>query len=199
MGEIKGDVAKKNFEEKKDFSFYKQIIDALIDYRSKFNIERIIVASPAFWKEELLKEIRSTDGISEKEIATATCNSSGRTAIEEVLKRTEIKKLLKEERIAKELELIENLLLEIKKEGLFVYGFKETSEASQLGAVKTLLVSDNTIHRTREDGSYELLESIMKNVDRYKGEIHLINSEFGGGKKLDGLGGIGGILRFKTS
>ena len=39
----------------------------------------------------------------------------------------------------------------------------------------------------------------MKIVDKTKGEIEIISSEHEGGKKLDGLGGIAAILRFKLS
>jgi stalled ribosome rescue protein Dom34 len=36
-------------------------------------------------------------------------------------------------------------------------------------------------------------------IGRCKGEIHIISSEFDAGKKLDGLGGIGAILRYKMN
>jgi len=40
---------------------------------------------------------------------------------------------------------------------------------------------------------------MMKIVDQTKGEIHIISSEYEGGRKLDGLGGIGAILRYKLN
>ncbi len=39
----------------------------------------------------------------------------------------------------------------------------------------------------------------MKVVDSTKGEIHIVSTEHEGGKKLDGIGGIAGILRYKLS
>ena len=39
----------------------------------------------------------------------------------------------------------------------------------------------------------------MKIVDSTKGEILIISSENEAGKKLDGLGGIAAILRFKLN
>ena len=39
----------------------------------------------------------------------------------------------------------------------------------------------------------------MRIVDKSKGEIEIISSEHDAGKKLDGLGGIAAILRFKLS
>jgi stalled ribosome rescue protein Dom34 len=51
----------------------------------------------------------------------------------------------------------------------------------------------------REKGKYEVLDKIMKTTEKTKGRIHIINSENSGGKKLDGLGGIAGILRYKLN
>jgi protein pelota len=39
----------------------------------------------------------------------------------------------------------------------------------------------------------------MKTVDNTKGDILIISSEHEAGKKLDGLGGIAAILRFKLN
>ena len=38
----------------------------------------------------------------------------------------------------------------------------------------------------------------MKNVDNTQGEVHVVSSDHEGGKILDGLGGIAGLLRYKT-
>ena len=39
----------------------------------------------------------------------------------------------------------------------------------------------------------------MKTVDSTKGDIIIISSDHEAGKKLDGLGGIAAILRFKLN
>jgi len=43
------------------------------------------------------------------------------------------------------------------------------------------------------------IDELMKTVEKMRGEIHIISGEHDGGKKLDGLGGIGGLLRFRIS
>ena len=50
----------------------------------------------------------------------------------------------------------------------------------------------------RDENSYGRLEAIMKVVEQAKGSITIITSEHDGGKKLDGIGGIGAILRYKV-
>ena len=44
---------------------------------------------------------------------------------------------------------------------------------------------------------YNELDEKMKQVDSLQGEIHIVSSEQEAGKKLDGLGGIAAILRYK--
>ena len=39
----------------------------------------------------------------------------------------------------------------------------------------------------------------MKIVEKQKGEINMISHEHEGGKKLNGLGGIAAILRYRMS
>ncbi|OYT31468.1 hypothetical protein B6U93_03555 [Candidatus Woesearchaeota archaeon ex4484_78] len=134
-----------------------------------------------------------------KKVVFASCSSADESAINEVLKRDEIKTVLKEERVSKELALVENLLSEVSKGGLAVYGFENTRNAVLAGAVKTLLVSDGLINKFREEGVFSKLESLMKSVEKMKGKVFLVSSEHSGGKKLDGLGGVAGLLRFKLS
>jgi len=104
---------------------------------------------------------------------------------------------LHEDRTAKELQIVEELLTQIAKDELGVYGIKETEQAVQAGAVKHLLISDKLIHKAREKGTFERIDALMKMVDSIKAEITVVASENDGGKKLDGLGGIGALLRYK--
>ncbi len=39
----------------------------------------------------------------------------------------------------------------------------------------------------------------MRTIDSMKGQVHIISSEHEGGKKLDGLGGLGALLRYKLN
>ncbi len=134
-----------------------------------------------------------------KKITLATCSCSGKEAIDEVLKRPEVKNVLSQQRLAKELKLVESLLEEISKNNLAVYGLKETEKAVNAGAVEKLLVTDGLIQKTRLSKNYEKIDQMMKNTESMKGSVNIIGSDHDGGKKLDGLGGVGAILRYKLS
>lgn len=197
LAHIEGTVQKKAVEESVKSTFYSEIIKQIEEYSRRYNAERIILASPAFWKEDLLKEMKNPE--LKRKITLATCSSVNRNGIDEVLKRPETVEALKEERAAKEINLVEKALSEISKEGKSAYGLADVENAAFAGAVEDLIVTDSMIKKMREEGNYEQLDSIMKSVDDSKGNISVISSEHEGGKKLDGLGGIAAILRYKIN
>jgi protein pelota len=197
LSSIKGEVAKKEERAATKGGFYQEIIKSLKEYTNRYKINNIIVASPAFWKEDLMKEIKDKE-LKEK-IVLATCSSVGKEAINEVMKRPEMREVLKQVRAAKEIKLVESLLEEISKQDKAAYGIDEVEMAANAGAVMQLLITDSFIAKMREQENYERIDNIMKITDQTKGDISIISSEHEGGKKLDGLGGIGAILRFKIS
>lgn len=197
IGELTGEVQKKAYDYKETKNFYKEVKEALENADKIYRPEHIIVASPAFWKDEVLKEIKDKE--LKKKIVLAVCNTIGKPGIQEVLKREELKTILKEEKIAKETKLVEQILKELSTNGKAVYGIKEVKEAVNIGAVELVLVTDKLIHKTREENTYEELDTILKAVDQQKGSIHIISSEHQAGEQLDGLTGIAAIVRFKIS
>ena len=198
LSKITGDVEKKNITENTPKrNFYLSIIEIIKEYDQRFNFQNIIVASPAFWKEELLKYLKDDD--LKKKIVVATCSSVGENGIDEVLKRDEVKEVLRQDRISKEIKLVEELLKEISKNNLGVYGLNETKNAVQIGALRTLLITDSFIRQKMENNCYKEVDLLLKNTEQMKGDVHIISSEHDGGRKLDGLGGIGGLLRYKLN
>jgi len=200
LGEIEGRVQKKRVEDKtiKEKEFYEELIKKIQGYAKRYDIEYLIIASPAFWKDELYKELKKKDNETAKKVTLATCNASGKNAINEVLKREEVKQVLKHDRIVMETNIVEELLLEIKKGNQAVYGIKQTREAAEAGAIKTLLITNKFLQKMREEEKYKDLEYIMKLTEKNNGNIIIISDEHEGGKKLQGISGIGAILRYKV-
>jgi protein pelota len=192
---IEGDVEKKRTGIKAKTSFYEEIIKLLEQYDERYKLDFIIVASPAFWKEELFKVLKN-DALKKKMIQ-ATSSSVDERAIDEVLKRDEVQTALRQERASKEMIAVEKVLEEISKKGAVVYGVKATEEAAIAGAVATLLVTDTLIQKLRQENNFARVDSIMRTVDKQKGTVIIISGEHIGGKKLDGLGGIAALLRYK--
>lgn len=193
LTKISGDVQKKGFEQQ-THSFYKELNKIILDYDKRFNFENIVISSPAFFKEDFLKEV---DNEIKNKITLATISSVDKSAFNELLKRDEVKEVLKKEKTSKEAKLVEKLMKEISLDGKAVYGLDETSDAANAGAIEELLVSDNLILKMRQEEKYESLDLIMQLVDKNKGKVNIISSDNEAGQQLDGLGGIAGLLRYK--
>jgi len=197
LSEIAGNVAKKAVEKAVAENFYTAIIKQIKEYDLRHKPDRIILASPAFWKEELMKEL--TDEGLRKKIVPATCSIVDRSAVDEVLKRPELKEVLRQERVSKESLAVESLLAEISKSGKAAYGLKDTEKSVESGAVETLLVTDKLIQKARLEQYFGKIDYLMRTSEKLSAKVMILNSENEPGRKLDGLGGIAALLRYKVN
>ncbi len=192
--EIKGDVAKKGLDEKKT-GFYKEIILKMKDYDVKYSFNSIILASPAFWKEYLLKEL--DDDVLRKKITLATCSSIDGSTINEILKRPELTTVLDKDKSSRESSLIEELLGAISKDNA-AYGINDVKSKIDAGNISVLLISENLIRKMRSEKTYGQIDLMMEQAESLNAEIRIISSE-DASKKLDGLSGIACLLRWKEN
>jgi protein pelota len=191
---LKGDVSKKDMEEKKT-NFYQEIYKQILDYNQKYLFDNIVLASPAFWKEYLLKEIK--DDSLKKKIVLATCSSIDDGTIHEVLRRPELKTVLDKDKATRELQIVEELLGDISKDNA-TYGLEHIKEKILSGNLAILLVSENLILKMRSEKTYDALEEVMENAENMTAELRIVSSD-DAMKKLDGLTGIAGILRWREN
>ncbi|MGV8171862.1 MAG: mRNA surveillance protein pelota [Candidatus Woesearchaeota archaeon] len=192
--DMKGDVSKKGIEEKKT-NFYQEIYKQLLDYDQKYSFDNIVVASPAFWKEYLLKEVK--DDALRNKIVLATCSSIDDGTINEILKRPELKTVLEKDRATKELRIVEDLLGKISKDDA-IYGIREVSEKVHSGNISILLISENYIMRMRKEDKYDIIEELMNIAESANSEVRIISGDEAM-KKLDGIAGIAAVLRWKEN
>lgn len=154
--------------------------------------EPVLILGPGFTKEALAKRIRERYPELARNISVHHTGQAGMAGIHELMKRGVGGKFVEELRVARETRLVEELLSEIAKGGLFAYGEKEVSAAAQAGAVRTLLVLDT---KARAEGVDELLKA----VESSKGEFLIVSSLHEAGRRLESLGGVAAILRYKIS
>ena len=178
--------SKKQREEDNLDGYRNEILKYLEGKQEKFNA--IIIAGPGFEKENLLKHIKERNPELAKKIFIEHCHSLGITGINEVVRKCSAR-ILRDSRIAKETELVEELFSRIYSEGLAVYGKKETEHAVKLGAVETLLVSEEKIPE---------FEKIMDLTEKMGGRVKIISSDHEAGERFLHLGGIAGFLRFRV-
>ncbi|MGV8168650.1 MAG: mRNA surveillance protein pelota [Candidatus Nanoarchaeia archaeon] len=192
VAELKGDVQKKADEEKKKGDFYKEICSKITECEKRVNVNNIIVASPAFWKDYLLAEFSEE---MRKKTITATISDVSDSAINELMKRPELSKTLDTLRSAQELKEIEELMKAIKENKAF-YGLEDAKEKIFSGTVEKMLVSEKFLKQNKEKEKYEEIDSLLVSAENMKAKIFIITSEEPC-QKLDSLGGIAGITRWK--
>jgi len=150
----------------------------------------LVVVGPGFAKEHFIEYGKSKEpNLFEKYFSHGT-SCAGMNGIQEAMKVGVVEKITKENRVVFETKIIEKLFEEIKKDGLATYGEKEVSDALNSGAVQRLLISDVMV-RTKNG------EQLLKRAKQTNSEFTIINTLNEAGKKFEGIGGIGALLRFK--
>jgi len=188
---IKGDVQHKQFSAEIRENFWKSIATQLNDYEAKTRYDYIILASPSFWKDELLREINYPW---KEKTVTATVSSADQAGLREALQSPETMRALQKASSSREMRLVDDLMGAIAKGSAVAYGQEDVAQAAY--AASHLLVSSDFVAKAREQHRMQEIEEIFKIIEKGSAQITFIDSSHEGGKKLDGLGGIAALLRF---
>jgi protein pelota len=175
-------------EEDKQLEFYKKLAS---EVNRLSNVKRIILAGPGFAREHVNKVIHDKFPEIKKKIIIDSTSSATKSGINEILKKGTLEKVIKESEIVKEGQIIQEFFIHLRKDdGLGIYGLEQIKEANNVGAIKTLLVSDEKI---REDE----VEKIAREVEIKKGRVDIISKIHELGEQFYRMGGLGAILRFR--
>jgi protein pelota len=180
----------KQYQEKNSASSYHdEIISKLISIME--DGMPLVLLGPGFEK-ELLAESgkRARPEIFSKAHIHQT-GQSGMPGVNELLKKGMGADILRESRVAVEMEAVEKLMEEIGKSGLATYGPKHVEDAARSGSVSTLLISDSLIRVKDHD-------MIVRNVEEQKGNVIIVSEQHDAGRQLAALGGIAAVLRYRT-
>ncbi len=186
IGVIKGSYGKDRGDNRREF--FGEVYSTL----KNLNFKYLIIAGPGFAKNDLYNFIKEKDANIDAVIVDTS--SIGTRGFIEVLKRGVIDRIVGEIKIARDAGFIDKLLEEISKDGKAVYGMDDVKKAFEYGAIETLLVTDEFLREQREKWD---IDSFLKDVENMNAEIVIMSSEFEPGKRLNALGGIAALLRFK--
>ena len=143
----------------------------------------------------MLKKIK--DETIKNKIALANCSDISNSSLNEVIKSPELKNVLQTSKARQEQLVVDELLKEINKDNLASYGWNDVKKAVSAGAVNSLLLTDDFIQKKRSTGDFIELDQLMQQVDSMQGKIEILTSNLDSGKKINGLGGIAALLRYK--
>lgn len=159
-------------------------------------VDSVILAGPGFTKEDFMDFLRTREPELVKKISLEDTASIGVSGFQEVLRRGAVDRIVEVSRIGREANLMEELMKQISIDGKAAYGMDEVRNAQGMGAVETLLITDELLRQEREVNS---IDDLLKDVEHSQGKIVVFSTEFEPGKKLSSLGGIAGLLRFKVT
>jgi protein pelota len=154
--------------------------------------EPLIVLGPGFVKEALAKRIREKASEISSSMVIHHTGQAGMAGINELMKQGVGGKVLDETRVARETRLMELLFSEIGKNGMFAYGDESVKSAVEAGAVSVLLVLDTKVRSSAAD-------RLIRMVEESKGEFVIVSSLHEAGRRLDSLGGVAALLRYRMS
>ncbi len=173
--------------EQNEQSYFGKIMAEIETHEEKF-----IVAGPGFAKENFKEFVKKRKPDLLQRIVFESVSYAERSGVNELFRRGTIDAILGEERLQKEMNLMEDVLTEIYKDtGRAAYGVKEVKNAAEAHAVDKLLVLDEAL-RSEKD-----IEEVVDLADRNRAEIVVVSSLGDAGEKLKGFGKIAALLRFK--
>jgi len=171
-----------------EHEYFGEIISVLKTKMEKSNV--LVIVGPGFTKDHFIKYAKEKDPQLFNKYFVHGTGYSGMNGIHEAIRTGLIEQITKENRVVLETSYVEKLFEEIKKDGLAAYGEKEVKNALINGAVERLLIIDTLI---RKETGEELLNLAKEN----RSEFTIINTQHDAGKKMEGIGGVGALLRFK--
>ena len=169
---------------KKPEEYYNDIVKVL---QRKKEIKKIILAGPGFTRENVQKFIKERFKELLPKISSERLNETGGPGLHEFLKSGILEKMLKESKLGKEVFAVEEILAELGKKGLAVYG-KDVESAVASGAVEKLIVADENLRQ---------FEDIIDEAYKSGSQLIIVSTEHDAGQKLEGLGGIAAKLKYK--
>ncbi|WP_254841089.1 mRNA surveillance protein pelota [Natronomonas marina] len=176
-----------------------ELFEELTAILKRLDVEAIILAGPGFTKGDALEYVESEAPAVAERIRTVDTASVGDRGVHEVLKRGAVEQVQTETRIAKEAELIDELMERIGEGAKVAYGIEEVAKAADYGAVETLLVLDERLRAERAgEGDWDLdVNDVVESVEQQGGDVTVFSHEFDPGQQLGNLGGIAALLRYR--
>lgn len=194
ISHIKGNVQKKAVDQSQTTDFFKELHDALLKAIKQYEPKSIILGCSHFWKGNFEAVLEKQEKVS---YIWATIHDVNESALQDLLRTKEVEMALKDQHAIQDAILVEDVFRRIATDGAVCYGLKDCLAAADAGAIETILCSENYIAEMREKGTFSDIESIFRIVETQKGTVHLLAGKSAAIVRLDGLGGICALLRYK--
>ncbi len=176
--------------------FFQDVLQLIQDIVKQHDTKVIILAGPGFTPENFHQFIKSRDQQLFEKISLVHVSTGGRVGLKEVLSTKLPEKIANEQRVAYETRLIDEVLKRLGQDtGNVTYGLDNVKRALDMGAIETLMISDDQI--SIED--LEKRKTIDEMVDansKMRGKTVIMSINHESGEQLSKLGGLAALLRY---
>lgn len=177
-------------------NFFKEAHQIIKDTTDQYEPEVIIVAGPGFTAEEFLDFVKKRDQSLLEIIQHVHAHTGGKVGLHEVLSRKLPEKIAKKQRVVFETQLLEEFYRRIGKEtDTATYGVDSVKKAIQMGAVETLMISDDML-QVLDIEKRALIDELVEETKQKGGKTVFMSIMHETGEKLSELGGVAALLRF---
>jgi len=169
-----------------------ELFDELTAVLENVGADAVVLAGPGFTKRDAHEHVQeNAPELAESVVVEDTASVGGR-GVHEVLKRGAVERVAEEARVSEEARLIEELMERVASEGAAAYGMGATRDAVEYGAVEHLLVVDEFL-REHRDG----IDPLIEGAEQKGGDVTVLSSEFEPGQRVEHLGGVAALLRYR--
>lgn len=189
IADIESHQSGKQYEsENKEKEYFGNIISLIKTHKDES--APLVIVGPGFTKDHFVKYGRDKHPVLFDQCIIHPAGNTGMNGIHEAMSSGVVEHIAKENRVVFETQLVDQLFQEISKNNLASYGVEHVKYALQNGAVERLLITDTMVRS-------KIGDELMQIADTNQSDFTIINTMHDAGKKLDGLGGIAALLRFK--
>lgn len=180
-------------------TFFQDVLQMIQDAISQYKIDVLILAGPGFTSENFMDFVKKRNQVIAKKIQTVHVHTGGRVGLHEVLSKKLPEKIAEEQHIASETRLLDEFFKRIgQSTGNVAYGVKNVKQALEMGAVETLMISDDML-KIDDIAKRESIDSFVEQNSRLRGKTVIMSTMHDTGEQLSKLGGIAALLRYPIS
>lgn len=196
---IPGKMAEDDSREVAKQKFFSEILTSIHEaVQREQKLAALLVVGPGFWKNEFAAYAKEHEAELAPRITLENAYSGGVPGVNEALGRQTVRKILRDSLALQERIAVDDLYAQLtSEEGKVAYGLPEIEKACEYGAVDTLLVSETLM---KEPSATPVdVEKLMVGAEQKGGKVRIIGDDEQARERLDSLGGVAAILRFRLN
>ena len=177
-------------------NFFTDVLQLIQDTVKQYSSEVIILAGPGFTPENFFEFIKIKDSLLAEKITRVHVSTGGRVGLKEVLSQKLPEKIANEQRVVYETRLVDEIFKRLGQEtGTVTYGLENVKRALEMGAIDTLLITDDQIS-VEDLEKRALIDTLVEENSKMRGKTVMMSVHHESGEQLARLGGIAALLRY---